>query len=84
VTGETRDRFLLAALAASALALLWRFQAEPFHHGYTRYAGLAAEMLRSGDWLVMRAAGHPYFNKPPLYAWLIAAPMIAAVTTCQP
>jgi len=65
----------MVALALSALSLLWRFSVEPFEYGYTRYAGLAAEMLRSGDWVVMRAGGHLYLSKPPLYVWLIAAPM---------
>ena len=66
---------LIGTIALSVLALLWRFAAEPIEHGYTRYAGLAAEMLRSGDWAVMRAAGQLYLNKPPLYVWLIAGPM---------
>jgi 4-amino-4-deoxy-L-arabinose transferase-like glycosyltransferase len=72
---RTASGLLIATLALSSLALLWRFAAEPIEHGYTRYAGLAAEMLRSGDWIVMRAAGQLYLNKPPLYVWLIAAPM---------
>ena len=66
---------LPAALALSLLALLWRLFAEPFDHGYTRYASIAAEMIRSGDWIVQRHDGQLYFDKPPLQMWLIAIAM---------
>jgi len=72
---------LVAAVALSLLAMLWRLHAEPFDHGYTRYAMIAAEMIRSGDWIVQRLAGDLYFNKPPLQAWLIAAGMWFAGST---
>lgn len=35
-----------------------------------RYAGIAWEMLTSGDWLVPRLDGLPFFHKPPLFYWL--------------
>jgi len=39
-----------------------------------RYASIAQEMLRSGDWLTPRLPdGTPYLAKPPLYFWLTAA-----------
>jgi 4-amino-4-deoxy-L-arabinose transferase-like glycosyltransferase len=38
-----------------------------------RYAGVALEMLRSGNWLVPTLDGLPYFHKPPLYYWITAA-----------
>jgi 4-amino-4-deoxy-L-arabinose transferase-like glycosyltransferase len=34
---------------------------------------IAREMLSSGDWLVPRVAGEPWFEDPPLYHWLAAA-----------
>ena len=40
-----------------------------------RYAGVAWEMLRSGDWLVPTLNGQPFFHKPPLFYWLTAASM---------
>lgn len=40
-----------------------------------RYAGVAFEMLRSGDWLVPRLDGLPFFHKPPLFYWISAAAM---------
>ena len=38
-----------------------------------RYAGVAWEMLRSGDWLTPTLNGLPYFHKPPLFYWLTAS-----------
>ncbi len=40
-----------------------------------RYVGVAFEMLRSGDWLVPRLDGLPFFHKPPLFYWASAAAM---------
>ncbi|SIR59327.1 glycosyltransferase family 39 protein [Pseudacidovorax sp. RU35E] len=40
-----------------------------------RYAGVARAMLQSGDWLVPRLDGLPFFHKPPLFYWLAAAAM---------
>jgi len=40
-----------------------------------RYASVAREMLLSGDWLVPRLDGLPFFHKPPLFYWLDAAAM---------
>jgi 4-amino-4-deoxy-L-arabinose transferase-like glycosyltransferase len=40
-----------------------------------RYAGVALEMLRSGDWWVPRLNGLPFFHKPPLFYWIGAAAM---------
>ena len=44
------------------------------NHDYLRYAEVAREMIRSGDWVVMRLNGEVYLNKPPLLFWLIAIP----------
>jgi len=38
-----------------------------------RYAGVAWEMLRSGDWLTPTLNGLPYFHKPPLFYWITAS-----------
>jgi len=40
-----------------------------------RYAGVAWEMMRSGDWLVPMQNGLPFFHKPPLFYWLTALSM---------
>ena len=37
-----------------------------------RYARVPQEMLAAGDWLTPSLAGVPYFEKPPLFYWLVA------------
>jgi 4-amino-4-deoxy-L-arabinose transferase-like glycosyltransferase len=34
--------------------------------------GAVMEMLRTGDWLMFRIAGEPYFDKSPLFLWVAA------------
>jgi 4-amino-4-deoxy-L-arabinose transferase-like glycosyltransferase len=66
---------LRAALIVAALALLltlaWRPLAIPDEG---RYGSIAAAMWTSGDWIVPRLDGLPFFHKPPLFYWL-AAPL---------
>ena len=38
----------------------------------TRWATVAREMAASGDWIVPRQQGEPFFSRPPLGSWLIA------------
>jgi 4-amino-4-deoxy-L-arabinose transferase-like glycosyltransferase len=38
-----------------------------------RYVGVALAMLHSGDWLVPKLDGLPFFHKPPLFYWLTAS-----------
>ncbi|WP_321478003.1 glycosyltransferase family 39 protein [uncultured Paludibaculum sp.] len=38
-----------------------------------RYASIGREMARSGDWITPRLWGDPWFEKPPLLYWLVAA-----------
>ncbi|MBI2821872.1 MAG: glycosyltransferase family 39 protein [Acidobacteria bacterium] len=38
-----------------------------------RYARVAEEMWRSGDYIIPRLHGKPWLEKPPLYYWLSAA-----------
>jgi 4-amino-4-deoxy-L-arabinose transferase-like glycosyltransferase len=44
------------------------------YHGYLRYAEIAREMIRSGDWVVPHYNGEIYTDKPPLIFWLMAIP----------
>ncbi|HQX92926.1 MAG TPA: glycosyltransferase family 39 protein, partial [Thermomonas sp.] len=43
------------------------------HPDEGRYATVAWEMLRSGDWLTPTLNGMPFFHKPPLFYWITAA-----------
>jgi len=54
-----------------------------------RYASIAREMARSGDWVTPRLNGSPWFEKPPLYYWsaaigfrLFGGPEVAARAPC--
>lgn len=38
-----------------------------------RYAEVAREMLVRGDWIVPTVNGKPFYDKPPLFYWLVAA-----------
>jgi 4-amino-4-deoxy-L-arabinose transferase len=38
-----------------------------------RYAGMAADMLATGEWFKLRMCGFAYYEKPPMGVWLIAA-----------
>ncbi|HQS02101.1 MAG: hypothetical protein B7Y07_01865 [Halothiobacillus sp. 24-54-40] len=38
-----------------------------------RYVGVALAMLHSGDWLVPKLDGLPFFHKPPLFYWVTAS-----------
>ncbi len=62
-------------IAASGLVLffnLWGRSLE--NHDYLRHAEVAREMIRSGDWVVLRLNGAIYLDKLPLFFWLIAIP----------
>jgi 4-amino-4-deoxy-L-arabinose transferase-like glycosyltransferase len=41
-------------------------------HSESRYAAIAAAMVRSGDWFTPHLFGVPYLEKPPLSYWLTA------------
>ena len=45
-----------------------------YHRDLPRFATIAREMIRSGDWLVPTQYGETYANKPILYVWAVAFP----------
>lgn len=65
--------FLLVILLLWAGAYLPNLGLRDLRLEEGRRATPAAEMLASGHWALPTLAGDPYFNKPPLFFWLIAA-----------
>jgi 4-amino-4-deoxy-L-arabinose transferase-like glycosyltransferase len=71
LAGRTRAWAWLALVVLSFAFLGSRGLLEPDEG---RYANVAAQMLRSGDWLVPALNERtPHFTKPPLTYWAIAA-----------
>ena len=48
---------------------------DPWPADEPRFALIAQDMVRSGDWLFPRVGGDLYADKPPLFFWLLAASM---------
>src|SRR5947209_18405732 len=61
----------IAALAATILFLNLSYPLIEPDEG--RYAEISREMLTSGDWLVPQFHYEPFYDKPPLFFWLVAA-----------
>lgn len=74
-SGETlpaRGAGMLLALAAALL--LFRLGALPLvGPDEPRYARVAVEMQRSGEWVTPTLQGEPWLEKPALYYWLAGA-----------
>lgn len=66
-------RFVVALVAAWALAYLPHLGTRDVRHEEGRRATPAREMLDSGRFVCPTLYGDPYLNKPPLYPWLVAA-----------
>ena len=70
---QDEGRIIGGLIVASGLILFFNLWARSLeNHDYLRYAEVAREMIRSGDWIVPRYNGEVYLDKPPLLFWLIA------------
>ena len=69
-------RGLLVLLALTLLLMLLQTGRTPlFEPDEGRYAEIPREMLATGDFVTPRLNGVLYFEKPPLYYWLVAGSM---------
>jgi 4-amino-4-deoxy-L-arabinose transferase-like glycosyltransferase len=72
-------RSLTFLVLVSSLALFFQLGSRSFENQcYIRYAEVAREMIRSGDWIVPRLGGDLFLHKPLLLVWLIAVPSALA------
>ncbi len=46
---------------------------DPWKYDEAVVFGIVNEVLRSGDWINLRLAGEPYFDKAPLFIWVATA-----------
>lgn len=75
MTEKTTNRFLLFSVVLVAINLLGFNHLLELMAEEPRRSIIAIEMLKSGDWAIPHIYGEIYYNKPPLYNWLIAGSM---------
>jgi 4-amino-4-deoxy-L-arabinose transferase-like glycosyltransferase len=75
---KDRDRWTIVCfIAASGLILFFNLGSRTLeNHDYLRHAEVARELVRSGDWTVLRLNGEIYLDKLPLSFWLISIPAL--------
>lgn len=69
---------MAALLLLAAALLLPGLGAAPFERAEIYFLDAARAMVESGDWLIPRYRGEPFFDKPALAYWLMAASMSLA------
>lgn len=74
---SSRRKWLLAAPALYLVFFFGLTAAGIIGPDEARYASIGREMARSGDWVTPRLWGEPWFEKPPLLYWMIAAGNLA-------
>src|SRR5689334_8917683 len=68
-----RSRFDLVLLTLFVLACYGlRIDKLSIRGEESRWATVAMEMRRTGDWVVPRQQGKPFLSRPPMGSWLIA------------
>ncbi len=66
------ERFLITLiLVLLPVALFWNLGLTPVRFEEPRRAVVALEMMVSGNYIMPTIHGDPYYNKPPLYNWVL-------------
>ncbi len=68
---SVRDLLWLALALVTIVAAGYGMR-DPWPADEPRFAGLARDMVVTGDWLFPRVGGDLYQDKPPLFFWLLA------------
>jgi 4-amino-4-deoxy-L-arabinose transferase-like glycosyltransferase len=74
------DLLWLVGLALVMMGAGFGFR-DPWPADEPRFALVAQDMLRSGDWMIPRVGGDLYADKPPVFFWLMAASMALTGST---
>ena len=75
MTAKLETRFLIVSLVLVAINLLGFNHLLELMAEEPRRSIIAIEMLKSGNFAIPHIYGEIYYNKPPLYNWLIAGSM---------
>lgn len=68
-----RDTLVLLAILGAMLFVSGLGMRDPWPADEPRYALIARDMVRSGEWWIPRIGGELYPDKPPLFFWSVAA-----------
>lgn len=71
VLNEYNPIFLVVLFLLAVVALFLNLGLEPLHFEEPRRAIVALEMELTGNWWVPKINGEFYYNKPPVYNWLL-------------
>lgn len=66
------SKLIYALIALAGIALFGWLTAIELRAEEPRRAVISMEMILSGNWLIPTLNGWPYYNKPPLFNWLMA------------
>lgn len=72
MNSKKEDVLLYGLLALLVFSLFHRLDFLHLKFEEPRRALVSLEMIRSGDWLHPSIYGLPYYNKPPIYNWVLA------------
>lgn len=73
---KVNSRVIGVLLVIVPLYVCGTFKHDLWRPAEAREAGIAREMIENGNWAATYLNGQPFIEKPPLYTWLIAGPLL--------